>query len=724
MGPKWWLRSGAQSPLEAPAPPATAPVTQLALLLALGLIGLVLSFAFGRFEVKRSPVSATVKRAEGALERASLLLLRLVAVRGLTLLAVPGLGLCGFALFAKLEGPLSNVGRAAFLVLSLLAGAGSTLLQARFALGLGARAASSATAALARGSSLTMRPLLRASVAIAVFGDALGVLGVAAAFACVYAIRGGFAAPEPSVALGTELATLLPAFALGAAVAALALTREGSVAASAAGVGGTPSAELGETAEGGDARDPALLARLMGHLVGELVPRTVASYICGLAVTVATARLAAMGALAGTGTLSCLVLVGLVRSFGALGSICGVLAARVADEEPPPWALGRGIASAFLVSVFGLAAALFWLERAHFVELLGAGTLGLASMLLVGQAAWLPLRRRGSARELAEARSSGDAALIVRSASTGLLGWWPSLVVPALALALAEHAFNATAPSGLVAIAFVSGALALGPFALSLSGFGLLTGHARGLAALSRLELEAPRRVAKLDEASAWGGIAGATHGSLTLALSALLGLVSLGPSMATPSLLGLSALALGLGAAAVLVFGARATQSAILGARLVALEVERQRRDLPQKHGVISAPSDFTPSYKACVDAAFSAARGASLLEVLALLLAPFLLGLLLLWSGAGGGTPALVSFGMAAVLASLILTLASRATRAQLSEVRRRAKSNDAGAATSPALQAQSFGELVGVTTASSVEAFALVLALTVLCLAPLLH
>lgn len=698
------------------------PVTQLALLLALGLIGFALSFAFGRLEVKRNPVSTTVKRAEGALERAALLVLRLSAGRVSAALVVPALGLTAFSLFGKAPGLLSSVGRAVFLCLALVMGAVSTLVHARFALGLGARAASSATAALSRGSALAMRPLLRASVAIAVFGDTLGILGVASAFACVYAIRGGFAGTEPNGVLAAEVAALLPAFALGAAVAGLVLAREGSVAKSSADMGGSIGAELGPAAETGDARDPALLAKLMGHLVGELLPRTLSSYVCGLTITVSAARLAVLEtSVSGAGAISCLVLVSLVRAFGGLGSVCGALSARVTDEEPAPRGLGRGLLSAFVVTAFGLGAALFWLERAHFLPLLGAGLLGLSMMTIVGQAAWLPLRRSSSARGLSDGRENGEAAIIVRGAGASVGSWLPALVVPALGLAIAERSSSESVTPTLVALTFVAGALALEPFALALSGFGLLATHARGVAALSRLELETPKRLQALDDASARGKIAGSTHSSLALALSALLGLLPLGSGAARSDgvPLGLGSLALGLGMALVLAFGARATQSALQGARLVASEVERQLREFPQPAG---APADFTPSYKPCVEAAFAAARSTSLSELLLLLLAPFLLGSLLFWGGAAGSAPALAGFGVAAVLVGLILTLGGRATRAVLREVRRRARSDASSAPV--AQQAQSFGDLVGVTTASSVEALALVLALTVLCLAPLLR
>ena len=712
-------------------------MTQLALLLALSLIGVVLSFGFGRLEVKRVAVSSTVKRAEGALERASLAVLRLGALRGLGLLAVPALGLSAFALMSSAAGSVPALGRAAFLMVALLAGAASTLVQARLTLGLGARAASSAAASVARGSARAMRPLLRASVAIAVFGEGLGLLGVAAAFASLYAVRGGFASAAESAPLATEVVKLLPAYALGAAVTVLSLSRLGSVAATAAQVGSAPPGTFDLAVEPGEARDPALLAELVGHLVGELLPRALTSYVCGLCATVSVALLAVSGAagsfggsLPGAAGLSSLVLVILIRAFGAIGSVCGVLAARVTDEEAPVLGLLRGQASALGVSVFGLGAALFWLERPHLAPLFGSGVLGLLAMAVSAKLSSLPLGRgRSAARELSDARGSGQAATIARGASSGLSSLWPALLVPVLVLVLVERVLSPLAPSGLLLITFAAGALALGPLSLSLAGFGLLTTHSRGVASLARLELEPQRRQGTLDEAGMLGTAAGGAHASLALALSALLGLLSFtGGSPTTSSAFGLLALGTTLGVTLVLVFGARSTRSAVLGARLVGSEVERQLREAPRQPGSSAPSAEFTPSYKACVEAALTAAQGASSLEAAALLLAPFALGLLLHFSASPSLREPLAVFGISSVLAGLVCALGGRATRAVLGELRLRLRGLDLAptpsAASTTATEARAFGELVGVTAASSVEAFALVLALTVICLAPLLR
>jgi Na+/H+-translocating membrane pyrophosphatase len=489
------------------------------------------------------------------------------------------------------------------------------------------------------------------------------------------------------------------------------LAREGSVASAAARLGAQPTEPVAGGAES-DAQDPALLAQLMGQLVGELLPCTLASYVGGLVATISAALLAVSGVAGAAGTLASLLLLVVVRAFGAVASVCGVLAARVTDDEPPLRALLRGQLCAAVVGAFGLGAALFWLMREHWGALFVAGVAGLGSALAVALGASWPLQRRLAPRDDA---NGSDAGLLARSLGAGFSSSWPSLLLPALAFAAVERAWGSQVAAPALLVSFVAGMLALSPFALALAGFGVLAQHTRGVVALARLEQEPKARSTRLDEASLLGRAAGGTQASLALGGGLLLGLSSLGATggSGSPSL-GSAALSILLGAALLTLFGARAAASASAGARLVTAEVERQSREVARTEGA-------APSYKACVDAALGAARSASVLELVGLLLSPFLLGSLLRTSGVPGGDGALPAFGVAAVAAGLIFTLGGRATRARLGEQRQRAH---AGAATPSATQAESFGDLLGVTAAASVEALAFVLALTVLCLAPLLR
>lgn len=699
-------------------PQLPPPLTQLALLLALSLIGSVLSYGFGRLEVGRVALSATIQRAEGALERASLGVLRIGAVRGLLLLAVPALGLVGFGLLGGSRAGVSGLGRAAFLLLALLVGAASAVLQARVTLSLGARAAAAAASSVARGSARALRPLIRAAAAAAVFGEALGLLGISAAFAGLYAVRGGFVGAGNNAELVSEVVRLLPAFALGAAVISLSLSRTGSVtgAATQVGAGHASFPEAGLST--GDARDPALLAELVGQLVGEVLPRALVAYVVGAGATVSLALLAVSGT-PSPGALAGLVLALMIRAFGAIGSVCGVFATRSSEEEPTIRALVRGLVSALCVALFGLGAALFWLDRDKLGPLLGSGALGLSLTTLVSLLAWLPLRRRGSAsRELQEGRGSGAAAAIARGTSAGFAGSWPALLVPALLLALSER-LSGFAPAPLLLITFVAGALALAPLALAFGGFGALAVHSRGVASLARLELEPARRAGGFEDAVALAERTGATHAALALGLALLVGFLAFNgtsPGLAAGSV-GLSLVAIALGVVLVLAFGAVATRRAVLAARGISAEVERQLQDSLKRSAETAEPS---PSYKQCLDGAMEAARSLPLVEVAALLLAPFLFAVALRETGSAL-TPTLLSFGLAALLTGVVVSLGARATRAWLTEQRKRSR---ADLVKGTLAEADTFGALVGVSAAANVEALVLSLSLTVICLAPLLR
>lgn len=701
-------------------------MTQLALLLALGSIGLVASFALGRLEVRRGAVSPTLKRVEGAIERAAVTLLRSAGIRTLLLLSGVGAALAGCTLLiARPEPGASNAGRIAFMGVALLGGALSAFVHARLVVAFGARACSAATPAAARGSSRSLRPLLRASAAFAGFGEGLGLLSVGTAFAALYAVRGGFAQAAASPALAAEVVSLLPAFALGAAIAALTLTRYGAVLAGAALVGGSQAGEHDARLNPLDARNPATLAELLGEHVGGLLPRALSSYVAGVSVNVAAAALAVSMAArpsAGVSPLSPLLLILVVRAFGIVASVCGVFAARADENEAPERALLRGQLAALAVSVFGLGAGLYWLRVEGFSGLFVAGLVGSIIAALLTQVAWLPLRR-ATGRDGGELRL-GDAAVIARGASSGLACLLPALLVPGLGLWLVEHlssgAEQAAPDRALVVAAFVSGLIATAPFSIAVAGFGTLVEATQSAAGLVRLETESRHNGARLDEAGAIGGGAAGTHATLAVAASLLLGLFALqgGPSEApSPGVL----LSAALGAVAlVLLFAARSARSALFGARAIAEEVRRQLQALPRRDGTLLVPAEFTPSYKACVDSAIDSARERSLTELGWAVLVPFALALAL--ADQLALRPALLGFALSAVLCGLTFVLGSRGARAALREPRRRRRAADAAGPNAPG-NPQNFGDLLGLSAAAGVEALIGVVALSALSLASLI-
>ncbi len=701
-------------------------MTQLALLLTLGLIGLVAAFALGRLELRRGVVAPTVKRIEGAVDRACQAVLWRSGKRTLVLLVVPALALVtGSLLLSAPGGAVSPAGRAAFCGVALFAGALSAFLHARLVLGFGVRACSAAASAAARGSALALRPLLRASGAAAVFGEGLGLLGLGASFCLLYAVRGGFAQSAGSIDLVREVVRLLPAFALGAAVSALALAREGGALAAAALVGGGQTLERESALPALDPRNPATLAELIGAQVGGLLPRALVGYVAGLGASVGAAVLSLGGAGAShPGAFRLLLLLLVVRAFGVIGSMCGVFAARAEEHESAESALWRGQLTALAVSVFGAAAGLYWLRLEGTASLLIACAAGLVVASSVSRLAWLPLRRgAGPARETAEARTMSEGAAIALGAGSGLSSLLPALLLPALGLWLLEGLRGAalggaspTAPTLLVA--FVAGLVATLPLSLAVNGLGLLADAAQTVAALAQLG-EQRRGNLRLDEVSSIGGGAAGAHASLALAASLLLGLFALadGAPSASPAPLGPPLSAALAGITLVLLFAARSARGALLGARVVGDEVRRQLRGATARAGTPPAP-DFTPSYKACVDSALASSSESSLWLPSAALLAPFVLGALSALLGNVLPRSALLGFACSAVLSGLVFVLSSRATRAALREARQRSRGSEANAGSTGAALS-SFGDLLGIAAATGVEALIGTIALSTLSL-----
>jgi len=689
-------------------------VIQLVLLLALSLLGSVLSFGLGRSEAQRGRATGTLKRAEAAVERASVALLKHGAMRGLGLLVIPALGLSAFGLLPGVRGGVSELGRVIFLILALLCGGASAVLQARLIVGIVARAGSGAAALVARGSTGALRPLIRASAAGALFGEALGVLGLSAAFAALYAVRGGFAGNSENADLASEIVHLLPAFALGAAVLGVALSRAGGIAAAAAGVGSAHVSDPDAGISPADPRDPALLADLVGRVVGEVVPRALASYVASLGVTTALALLAT--SLGPARALPYFATAMLIRAFGSIAAACGVLAARSSEGESAISGLFRGQVSALVVASFGLGAALFWLDRAQLGSLFLSGELGLLASWISGVTSWLILRRSEATRDVHGTRG---AIAIARGASVALVAASPALCLPAILLAVAEKIVPQTSPACF--IAFASSALSLTPLSLALGGFGALVSQCRGVASLARIEVEPERRMSSLDDAVMLGERSSGAQFALGLGLSYLLGFLALGgAATAASASLGLLALATALGVGLVLLLAASGARSAASGSRLVGTEVDRQLSEARERGGETFA--EFAPSYKACVEVAVSSAKASSVVEPAASLIAPFALVLLLRQTGSAF-TPTLLVFGTAVALTGVVVSLVSRATRTGLADLRRRARRSDVSGARALS-DADGFGQLVGVAGAAHAESLALTLAITVICLAPLLR
>jgi Na+/H+-translocating membrane pyrophosphatase len=181
------------------------------------------------------------------------------------------------------------------------------------------------------------------------------------------------------------------------------------------------------------------------------------------------------------------------------------------------------------------------------------------------------------------------------------------------------------------------------------------------------------------------------------------------------------------IGAVLVLAYAGACVRAAVRAGRNVALEVDRQLRRFPKESGAVQLPSDFSPSYRACVD---SASRGAfeQLISHLGMaFLVPSSLALLLrVWYRGSEGVRAaegLMSFVLLSSIVGLAAALALDFSRATLSAARRAARSADSSEAVFVA-GADGTGEVLAFSAAPATQVSIALFAALALAAAPFMN
>jgi K(+)-stimulated pyrophosphate-energized sodium pump len=282
---------------------------------------------------------------------------------------------------------------------------------------------------------------------------------------------------------------------------------------------------------------------------------------------------------------------------------------------------------------------------------------------------------------------------------------------------------------------FALAASSVAPFVLSVATLGSIADGARGVAGMSNADGESKRRSGRLDDAGFLGGAVARRYAVVSGAVSSLLmawAIAEMGRGISgasPPSLAASSALAWcgGLGAAVVLGYGGSVARAAVRGAREVTSEVERQLRGFPREHGIAQVPSDYTPSYKSCVELTTSVALRRALLPIAFGLAAPVLLGLSLRLLFRGPA-PELVAQGLSwfvivATLTGLTTALVLDATRVTLASVRRANRGRESGNAFTTSITADALSDILGNAAAPALQLLVKATAAAALIITPFL-
>ncbi|HTQ05094.1 MAG TPA: hypothetical protein VMI54_14620 [Polyangiaceae bacterium] len=661
---------------------------ELALVLVLEFGGIVLAAALARAAFGTA-AAAAVERVLSAIERAT----RAFLGRALTRAAVP----VAFALAAVLgfgfgfghgDAALAGaLGVAAGALLAAAVGAVSSLLGARAAGRLLARATARFDLALATA--------VRGAGATGVGAQALGAAGALALLVLGRWVHHD-AGSTPEAARLSALA--LPGYAFGAALVAWITQRAAGTYAAAARAG-----ELrGEALDAAMARNATKNPALVSALVGERLEHGAAAARVFAASAVSASGLVwlALGADATRALEPRFIAFPLLLwGFGLVANGVALFVVRSQEAQGALPALARALGSAAGVWLVGLLGAGYWLFPEAWPPLAGAACAGfVASLAAACASARAFARRTGALREALDGLQVGPAAAQAAALGFGLgLAALAFVLVGGVALVTDElgGASGALAGDRLALMLALFGATAFTPFALAVAVGARLAETARAAGAMGGLEGDALARAQRVADSCQLPAAVARTALVLSECLAALIGSLALLGLSPGADEVGHAAL---LGAGVVLVAVGAAARRAARGAREVAVEVERQWRAALHEVG----SDGRSPSYRACEELAGrlgvnGAASGAALV-----LLGPVLLGIALRLvyreSGPRLAAEAFATFVAGAAVTALGVALAVDGARAVLAGARRTTRPEGDPASHAASVTASALVEILG--------------------------
>ena len=317
----------------------------------------------------------------------------------------------------------------------------------------------------------------------------LSLLGVTA----MYFAFGGY--NNPNIA-----PHLIVSFGFGASMVALFAQLGGGIFTKAADMG----ADLAGKVEAGipedDPRNAAVIADQVGDNVGDCAGRgadlfestaaeNIGAMIIGVALYVASLKAGISPTLAVGWVLFPLI----IRAFGIISSMVGIMAVSSRKEENPMTSLNRGFFVALalcIAAMVAVSAVMFRPMASGWLWLLGAGIIGIvASVIVVYVTQYYTEARYSPTKRIAEASRTGPATVIVEGMSVGFETVLPTALIICVALGATYWFGTKAGLPGLewwVAGAYGTAIATMGmlmtcPFILAEDTFGPITDNANGI---------------------------------------------------------------------------------------------------------------------------------------------------------------------------------------------------------------------------------------------------
>src|SRR2546426_6254708 len=373
---------------------------------------------------------------------------------------------------------------------------------ARWVLKQDIRTASAARSSLNRALQIA----LRGGAVSGLFVVAMSLLGVGGLYTIVHA----FAVVPPE-----RIPLLIVGYGFGASFVALFAQLGGGIYTKAADVG----ADLVGKVEAGipedDPRNPAVIADLVGDNAGDCAGRGADLFESTAAENIGAMILGATLATLNAGAFSSpLAVVGVmlfplvVRAFGLVASIIGIIIVRVKETEDPMSALNRGYLVTAVLAAIGFFVGTRWLLNPatapdawwHFFL---CGVIGIAtSIAFVWITQYYTEYRYRPVKSIARASVTGPATNIIAGFAVALeCTALPAFTIGAAIIASCKIvAASGLAHSGLFGTAVATmGMLGTAAYILAMYTFGPITDNAGGVIEMSHQPEEIRRRTDRLD---------------------------------------------------------------------------------------------------------------------------------------------------------------------------------------------------------------------------------
>jgi K(+)-stimulated pyrophosphate-energized sodium pump len=484
----------------------------LGLVLVLSVLALAVAVSLARWVIKQDNGTPEMRRVSDAIqEGAQAFLRRQYRTIGLLSIALAVLIYVLYAFFRHLHpdeiaAGLTPTKLALTTTLAFLFGAFCSgvagVIGMYVAVRSNIRTASAARTSLNRALQIA----LRGGAVSGLFVVAMSLLGVGGLYAIVQALH---------LVPPTKIPLVIVGYGFGASFVALFAQLGGGIYTKAADVG----ADLVGKVEAGipedDPRNPAVIADLVGDNVGDCAGRGADLFESTAAENIGAMILGATLATLNAGAFSSpIAVVGVmlfplvVRAFGLVASIIGIVIVRMRETEDPMHALNRGYLVTAVLAAIGFFAGTRWLLNPatapdawwHFFL---CGVIGIAtSIAFVWITQYYTEYRYRPVKSIARASVTGPATNIIAGFAVALeCTALPTFTIGTAIIASYKlGASSGLAHSGLFGTAVATmGMLGTAAYILAMDTFGPITDNAGGVIEMSHQPEEIRRRTDRLD---------------------------------------------------------------------------------------------------------------------------------------------------------------------------------------------------------------------------------